>query len=139
MRITVDLRALRRINPQAVAAEVTDDVAAELAPVSERQTQQRFAARRAPSGRRWAERKFSQPWPILERTGALRRSIRASGQLSGRTVRGDREGVELQSDAPYAGIVQKTRPFLGWSRRDQGELAATAERFLDRYFDRELS
>ena len=33
---------------------------------------------------------------------------------------------------PYAQILQSKRPFLGWGRRDQKELASEAEQFIAR-------
>ena len=134
VKITVNLGDLRRLESGLLDDPGIAEVAAELATVSERQTQERFSRRRAPSGKPWAPRRIPASHPPLEKTGRLRRSIEAEGESHGGAAT-----VELRAPVPYGQIIQHSRPFLGWSRRNQGELAKTAETFLERRFGRVLS
>ena len=127
VRIKVDISDLSRLRASLLSDPGLSEVTAELAQVSERQTQARFSRRVEPSGKRWAPRKIPASHPPLEKTGRLRRSIEARGDTKGSDV-----GVELRAPVPYGQIIQRNRPFLGWGKRDQSELAETAERFLAR-------
>ena len=123
VRIKVDISDLRHLQANLMSDLRIEEVADDLAPVTERQTQARFSRRVEPSGKPWAPRKVPASHPPLELTGRLRRSIEAQG---------DAKGVELRAATPYAQRIQRNRPFLGWGKRDQSELAETAERLLAR-------
>lgn len=127
VRIKVNISDLRRLQADLMRDLRIEEVADDLAPVTERQTQARFSRRVEPSGKRWAPRKIPASHPPLEKTGRLRRSIEAQGDTKGSDI-----GVELRAPVPYGQIIQRSRPFLGWGKRDQGELAETAERLLAR-------
>jgi phage gpG-like protein len=70
-----------------------------------------FEQRVEPRGRAWEPRKKFYPWPILEKTGALRRGIRVDAQTS---------DIKVTADAPYANVHQ-----TGW--RQGGERQAARQ------------
>ena len=127
VRIKVDISDLHRLQANLTSDPEVAELTDKLATVTERQTQERFSRRREPSGKRWEPRKVPASHPPLELTGRLRRSIEAQGDAKGGDI-----GVELRAPVPYGQIIQRNRPFLGWGKRDQSELAETAERFLAR-------
>ena len=127
VKLKVDIGDLARLQASLLDDSALRELPGRLAETTERQTQERFGRRRAPSGKRWEPRKRQASHPLLERTGRLRRSIEAEGSEQGGTP-----GVELKAPVPYAQIIQSKRQFLGWSKRDQGELAADAEQFIAR-------
>ena len=127
VKIKVDIGDLARLQAGLLDDSALRDLPGRLAEPTERQTQERFGRRREPSGKRWEPRKRKAGHPLLEKSGRLRGSIEAEGDSRGGTP-----GVELKAPVPYSQIIQSKRPFLGWGRRDQKELAETAERFLAR-------
>ena len=127
MKITVDVSELHRLRKQ-LANIPNDDaalakVAAELGKQSLTQTDRRFDRRETPERRPWAARKVATDNPILERSGALRRSPEVRDA--------DNTGVTLASALPYSAVHQwgggGKRQFLGWGVDDLDELAETAE------------
>ena len=125
VKIKVDLSDLSRLQASLTSGQELGEVTGRLAEMSERQTDVRFSRRREPSGKPWAERKRPAAHPLLELSGDLRKSITAEGDTAG-----GNDGVELKGPVPYGRIIQSKRPFLGWGKRDQKELAAEAGRLL---------
>ena len=127
VKIKVDIGDLARLQASLLDDSALRDLPGRLAETTERQTQERFGRRREPSGKPWEARRRKAGHPLLEKTGRLRGSIEAAGESGGNP------GVELRATVPYGQIIQSKRPFLGWGRRDQKELAAEAEQqFLAR-------
>ena len=133
VRITVDTRDLadlkRRVTSIIEVAGRTR-MRQDLAATALRQHQQRFIRRVDPEGVRWQDRVDDKPHPLLERTGRMRRSIRAVPE-------GD--GITVSADTPYAAVHQHgsdtipARPFLGFGGADLAELTETAEAGLARF------
>lgn len=140
MRLTVDLRALRRLQARLshIDRAPLSALAQLLGDESVRQTQQRFSRRVTPDGRRWPPRVDDEPHPLLERSGAMRRSI-------GVREVGDR-GVTIGTHGvPYASVHQHgsgrvpQRQFLGWGEGDLGDLAIDAEQWLRKHVGQVLT
>ena len=127
VKIKVDIGDLARLQAGLLDDSALRDLPGRLASTTERQTQERFGRRREPAGKPWEARRRTAGHPLLEKSGRLRRSIKAEGESSGATP-----GVELKAPVPYGQIIQSKRPFLGWGKRDQRELAAEAEQFIAR-------
>ena len=117
-RITVDLRGLATL-PQRVTtvleAARSTRLKQELAAEALRQHQQRFNRREAPDGSKWQPRKDSKPHPLLQETGKLRHSIRATPERDAVAVRATRpvRGVDVAAVHQHGGGRVPQREFLG--------------------------
>jgi phage gpG-like protein len=115
---------------QATAGRLRQASAGAVRDTLEQLIDERFEARAAPDGSAWAPRKPpTGTWPILEKTGRMRRDYHVTATTT---------GVTVQNNRPYAGFHQTgtvympARPVLpngplpsDW--RDRIDAAITAE------------
>lgn len=81
---------------KSVPLDVGQDIADEIDQLRDTQ----YSRGKDPYGRKWKKRKHRYSWPILDRTGHLRSSVRT--RVQGRTV-------SVQTHVSYAGYVQAIR------------------------------
>lgn len=140
-RVTVDLRGLARLRTEfadgnVIAAITSTRLRQELAAEALRQHQQRFGRREAPDGTPWPRRRApTGSHPLLEETGELRRSIRATPIDDGVAVRAERPvgGVDVAAVHQYGSERIPQRQFLGFGTDDVDDLTLTADQWLDRW------
>ena len=132
MRIIVDVSELVALPAriERISRESARDLAIKLARSVSRQHDERFDRQQDPDGSPWRPRKDRKPHPILQETGALRRSV----VVTART-----EEIEVSASEPYARFHQDgttflpKRRFLGFGVGDLLDLADESETRMARY------
>jgi len=123
--LTRKMRALERL-PRRLKAEAS----AKLATEATRLADESFGKRSDPYGKRWAKRVVAVPWPILEKSGATRASLRGEPLAA---------AFRLTFGTPYAKYHQsgtsrmKRRamlPFRGLPRKWRRSLSKILDREL---------
>lgn len=89
---------------------------------------------RSPDGEAWAPRvEPTGSWPLLDKTGKLRKSIRSVRMGSAET--------HVGTDVPYAHFLQRgtkkmsARPILGVGAEDVGDIEKLIQAWVDRRLD----
>jgi phage gpG-like protein len=73
----------------------------------------------------WAQRKSPAPWPLLERTGTMRRSFDKNV---------DKDMVKLWNSAPYFGFHQSNQPRSKLPRRVMMKIDNQRKEFIQKAF-----
>ena len=102
-----------------------DTMAKRLAPKFNVELDRTFVSQEDPYGVAWKRRKNLYPWPILDHTGRLKRSLSVTYAGNGT--------IDVKSTVKYAEHVDKERPIVPRQRRG---LPKAWKKLVEREFDR---